>query len=190
MKATIVLLLLIVISCQTTQEFKGITNELKQTTQEKKDSTNESRINQIKKIINNTDSLFILNEKINKRYIRIIPPRNYDFEFPDDSTKTELAQNNDFNADGKEDKLVYLGACGTGGCMFGLFLNQYDNYYKLAFMDYLKNAEFEAGEEGFLTIISSEEIVPYVTDSLQMYIYKFDKKRYEYYLDTTYVEYQ
>jgi len=86
--------------------------------------------------------LFILQEKQSENFIKIVPPKNSDFEFPDDEAKLEPYKHGDFNADGKQDILVYLGACGTGGCMYGLFLNQSDNYYKLAFMDYLKNPKF------------------------------------------------
>lgn len=74
--------------------------------------------------------------------------------------KTEPYKNGDFNADGKEDIMVYLGACGTGGCMYPIFLNQNKNYYKLAFMDYLKEAQFEKEKNGFISVKSYVEIEP------------------------------
>ena len=147
----------------------------------------KAKITKSDKLINNRDSLFILEEIISENFVRIIPPNKSDFEFPDNSAKTEPYKNGDFNADGKEDILVYLGACGTGGCMYGLFLNQMENYYKLAFMDYLKNPEFKIEKNGFWTINSSEEIEPYNPSKLQMTTFKFNKNKYQYQMDTTYV---
>lgn len=175
MKNTIGFILLILISCQTTQE--------------KKDITKESSFSQTDKSINNKGSLFLLNEKISENFIQIIPPKNSDFEFPDSSAKTEPYKKGDFNADGKEDILVYLGACGTGGCMYGLFLNQYDKFYKLVFIDYLKNAEFKVEKNGLWTIESSEELEPYNPSKIQITIFKFDKSEYQYKMDITFVYY-
>lgn len=174
MKNTIGCILLVLISCQAKQE-KGIT---------KKSSSSQTN-----ELINNNDSLFILNEKSSENFVRIIPPKDSDFEFPDSSAKTESYKNGDFNADGKEDILVNLGACGTGGCMYGLFLNQHDNFYKLVFMGYLKNAEFKVEENGLWTIQSSEELEPYHPSKIQITTFKFDKRKYEYKLDTTFVHY-
>jgi hypothetical protein len=101
------------------------------------------------RLINNQYSLFILEMIISDNFVRITPPNQSDFELPDKLAKTEPYGNEDFNADGKEDVLVYLGACGTGRFMYGLFLKQIDNYYKLAFMDYLKNPEFKVEKNGF-----------------------------------------
>ncbi|MBW1297908.1 hypothetical protein [Aquimarina litoralis] len=176
MKNLIGCILLVLISCQGKQEPKNI-----------KDTTNESSFKQDNKTINNTDGLFILKEIISENFVRIIPPKNADFEFPDSSAKTEPFKNGDFNADGKIDILVYLGACGTGGCMYGLFLNQYDDFYKLVFMDYLKNAEFKVEKSGVWTIESSEELEPYNPSKIQITTFKFDKSKYEYIIDTTFV---
>ena len=173
MKSTIGLILFILISCQTKQE--------------QKDITGKSSSVQIDKLINNKDSLFMLNEVISENFVRIIPPKNSDFDFPDSSAKTEPYKNGDFNADGKEDILVYLGACGTGGCMYGLFLNQYDKFYKLVFMDYLKNVEFKVEKNGLWTIKSSEELEPYSPSKIQITTFKFDENKYQYEVDTTYV---
>ena len=175
MKNAIVFILIALVSCQTKKEQKSISNESISI------QTNTSGINK--------DSLFILNERINENFVQIIAPKNSDFELPDSSAKTEPYKNGDFNADGKEDILVYLGACGTGGCMYGLFLNQYDNFYKLVFMDYLKNAEFEVEKNGVWTIKSSEELEPHNPSKIQITTFKFDLNKYEYKLDTTFVHY-
>lgn len=57
--------------------------------------------------------------------------------------------------------MVYLGACGTGGCVYGLFLNQNNHFYQLAFMDYLKNVDFKIEHDGLWSIESSKELKPY-----------------------------
>lgn len=131
--------------------------------------------------------LFKLDINLSENFVLLIPPENSDFELPDSSAKTEPYKSGDFNADGKKDILIYLGACGTGGCMYGLFLNQYDKYYKLAFIDYLKNTEFKIDKDGLWTIESSEEIEPYNPSKLQITIFKFDKEKYQYEQDTTFV---
>ena len=168
------ILLTSLISCQSKQESNNSTGLVIQKTSE--------QIQTVKQ-----DSLFILDIKLNENFVRITVPKNSDFEFPDSSAKTEPYKFGDFNADKKEDILVYLGACGTGGCMYGLFLNQYDNHYKLAFMDYLKNAEFKIEKNGLWTIESSEEIEPYNPTKLQITTFKFDINKYQYKLDTTYI---
>jgi hypothetical protein len=175
MKSIIGLILLFQISCLPKQEPKSIDKKQKP--------------EQLDKIINNQDSLFILQVKISENFVRIIPPKNSDFELPDSSAKTEPFKNGDFNADGKEDILVYMGACGTGGCMYGLFLNQYDNYYKLAYFDYLKNAEFKIEKNGLWTIESSEELEAYNPSKIQITTFKFDKNSNQYEQDTTYQHY-
>lgn len=175
MKNVIGFILMVLVSCQNKQEQKNISNESSSL------QTNTFR--------NNKDSLFILNERISENFVQIIAPKNSDFELPDSSAKIEPYKNGDFNADGKEDILVYLGACGTGGCIYGLFLNQYDNFYKLVFMDYLKNAQFEVEKNGLWTIASSEGLEPYTPSKTQITIFKFDTSKYEYKLDTTFVHY-
>ncbi|UQB69988.1 hypothetical protein [Epilithonimonas zeae] len=149
--------------------------------------TNHPKIAEIEQSKSDDNELFILHEKISENFVKIIPPKNSDFEFPDDEAKLEPYKHGDFNADGKQDILVFLGACGTGGCMYGLFLNQSDNYYKLAFMDYLKNPEFITEKDGLWTIQSSEELEPYNPSKVQVTTFKFDKKTDQYELDKTYV---
>lgn len=150
--------------------------------------TVENNLNPIlHKTVKNQDSLFKLDLDLNENIVRIIAPEKSDFEFPDCSTKVEPYKFGDFNADDKEDIMVYLGACGTGGCMYALFLKQFDNYYKLAFMDYLKNMEFKTEENGCWSIESSEETEPYNASNIQITIFKFDTTNYQYKLDTTYI---
>lgn len=177
MKNIIGLIFLFILSCQSKQEKSQTT-------------ANHSKNLEIEQFNNNNNNLFTLEERISEDFIKIIPPRNSDFEFPDDEAKSEPYKHGDFNSDGKEDILVYLGACGTGGCMYGLFLHQYGNLYKLALMDYLKNPEFIIEKKGFWTIQSSEEIEPYNPSKIQVSIFKFDKKNDLYNLDKTYISEQ
>ncbi|WP_316736188.1 hypothetical protein [Pedobacter aquatilis] len=132
-------------------------------------------------------NLFSLREIKSENIIKIIPPKNSNFKLPDSSAKIQSIKRSDFNADGKIDLLVYLGACGTGGCMYGLFLNQHNNYYKLAFMNYLKNAKFKKEKNGLLSIHSSEETEAYDPSKLQITKYKFNKNKYQYEVDTTFL---
>jgi hypothetical protein len=118
--------------------------------------------------------------------VTIIPSIHSDFELPDNTAKIEAFKKGDFNADAKEDVLVYLGPCGTGGFMYALFLHQYDNYYKLAYFDYLKNVEFKIEDNGLWTMESSEELEPYNHAKVQKSIFKFDNSSYKYQLDTSF----
>ncbi len=135
------------------------------------------------------DSLYKLEINNEENFIKINAPEKLNFSLPDSSAKTEPYKFEDFNGDGKEDVMIYLGACGTGGCMYGLFLNQYDDYYKLAFMDYLKGPEFEKEKSGFWIINSFEEVEAYDPSKLHVSIYKFDQVRNYYQLDSTYISY-
>ncbi len=137
------------------------------------------------KLFGKSDSLFTLDIIDTENFIKINAPKNTDFSLPDKSAKIEPFKFADFNGDRKGDILVYLGACGTGGCMYGLFLNQYDNYYELAFMDYLKNPTFEKERNGFFAIKSFEEIEPYNPSKLNVSIFRFESNEYQ--LDTTFV---
>ena len=111
------------------------------------------------------------------------------FSQPDEDMNPEIHKSEDFNADKKEDLMIYLGACGTGGCVYGIFLNQYDNYYKLVFMDYLKGPDFKKDENGFLKISSYEEVEAYDPSRLYVTTFKFDQEKYTYLLDTSYISY-
>lgn len=117
----------------------------------------------------------------------ITPPAGSDFSLPDSSDEIYAYEYRDFNTDNKEDVLVRMGACGIGGCMYGLFLNQHDNHYKIAFFDYLKNVEYETDENGFWLMRSIEELRPYDPSVVAITIYKFDKTTYFYQLDTGYI---
>ncbi len=135
------------------------------------------------------DSLFIVIKNVNENSVQIVPPKSSNFTLPDSTFIIYSFKRGDFNADGKEDILVNLGACGTGGCVYALFINQDENHYSLAFKDYLKNIEFEISENGFWTIFSSEELEAYNPSKLFVSIYKFNKKTYLYELDSTYIHY-
>lgn len=166
MKTIITFILILLVSCQSRLEIEN-KNQFKSTKNQK--------------------DLFQLDLNPDENFVRIIPPKNSDFALLDSLTQTEFSKFEDFNADGKEDVLVNLGACGTGGCMAGIFLNQFDNYYKLVFMDYLKSVEYKVEKNGFWTIESSEEIEAYNPFKLQISVFKFDENEYLYKLDTTYV---
>lgn len=165
MKTIIAFTLIFLISCQSKLEKKNL---------------NPSQFK-------NQDELFQLDLKPDEKFVRVIPPENSDFALPDSLYQIEPSKLGDFNADGKEDILINFGACGTGGCMAGIFLNQFDNYYKLAFMDYLKNVEYKIEKNGLWTIQSSEALRPYDPSEIQVSVYKFDENEYFYKLDTTYL---
>lgn len=173
MKNIIILLLLIIISLKSEQASTAVAKKL--------------NTKQPDQSINKQAGLFTLIKNKSENVVRIIPPKNSKFELPDSLAKTEISKYGDFNADGKKDVLVYLGACGTGGCMYGLFLSQHKNYYKLAYLDYLKNAEFKVEKNGLWTIKSSEALEPYNPSKIQITIYNFDKKTYQYKLARKYV---
>lgn len=71
--------------------------------------------------------------------------------------------------------------------MYGLFLNQYDNKYTLAFFNYLKNIEFKIEKNGMWNIESSDVLEPYDPSKIQFTMYTYDKNANRYLLDTTYV---
>ena len=54
-------------------------------------------------------------------------------------------------------------------------------------LEQCKNAEFKVGKNGLWTITSSEEIEAYNPSKLQITEFKFDKTKYKYEVDTTYV---
>lgn len=131
--------------------------------------------------LNKSDSLFNLVIITNENFVKIIPPKILDFALPDSFARIEFVK--DFNADKKQDFWLYLGACGTGGCMYALFLNQYDDYYHLAFFDYLTYPSFEKDENGCLSILSHEEVEPYNPSNFSITKYKFDKRTNQFELD-------
>ena len=51
-------------------------------------------------------------------FIRITVSEESNFSLPDSAAKTEPYKFLDFNGHNKRDILVYLGACGTRGCMY------------------------------------------------------------------------
>lgn len=140
------------------------------------------------KSVQNQNNLFKVEINIKDNSVKIIPPKNTDFEFPDEASKTRLIKKMDFNADGKKDIMVNLGACGTGGCMVGLFLNQNKNEYHLAFFDYLKSPEFIKDKNGKIIIKSYEEVEAYNPSKLHVSTYKYDSKKMIYKLTSQKIE--
>ena len=133
------------------------------------------------------DELYELNIDLKENFVGIKKLNGSDYPLPDNSVKTEPYKFGDFNADNKEDVLVYLGACGTGGCMYGLFVKEHKNYYRLAYMDYLKSPEFITESNGYLSINSYEEAEAYDPSKLHVSKFTFDVNSYQYELDTTYI---
>lgn len=136
----------------------------------------------------NRNNLFKLEINTKDNFVKIIPPKNSDFQFPESDSKSDLLKIVDFNADGKKDVLVNLGACGTGGCMVGLFLKQNTNYYSLAFFDYLKNPEYIKDKNGKIIIKSYEEVEPYNPSKFHVSTYKYDSKKKIYNLTSQKIE--
>jgi len=135
----------------------------------------------------NPDSLFTLHLNSKNNQVTIIPPQNSSFVLPDSTFAIELFKAGDFNADRKKDVLANLGACGTGGCVYGLFLNYDENRYTLAFYNYLKNVEFNVAKNGCWAIKSTETIEPYSPLKSNVTIYKLDLRTNQYLRDTSYI---
>ncbi len=167
------MIFLFIIACQSNKQPKTITKNL--------------NIEKNPVVETKEDSLFLLDLKIEEKLVTIKPSRGMDFSLPDSSSLISIYKQADFNADSKDDIMVDLGACGTGGCMYGLFLNQSGHYYKLVFLDYLKNPDFIKEENGFLSFGGSEEVEPYNPTKLNVTTYKFNPKNYQYELDTSYL---
>lgn len=137
--------------------------------------------------INKANDYFIVDTKIKGICLKIILPEKFDFSFLDYYSEIKLFKFADFNSDKRKDILVNVGACGTGGCMYALFINIDRNYYKLAFMDYLKNPEFGFDKSGFLMIKSSESIMPYDPSKVQVTIFRYNPKLQSYDLSEIFV---
>ena len=135
------------------------------------------------------DSLFAITFIGHEKQIELKPPKYSSFSFPDGEENIAVEHFKDFNGDGETDVMVYLGACGTGGCVYAVFINQYDDYYKLAFNDYLKGPAFEKDENGALLINSYEEVEAYDPSKLHVTTFKFDSEYYQYLMDTIYIFY-
>ena len=90
------------------------------------------------------------------------------------------------DSDNKKDVLINMGGCGTGGCLLAIFLNEFDDYYHLAFLEYLKNYEFTEDQNKKLSIINYEEVEPY--NPSKLYVTKFTLKKNKYQLDTTFIQ--
>lgn len=118
--------------------------------------------------------------------IEIFPLNHTEFELPDSSWEISVFQIMDFNADQKSDLMLNMGACGTGGCIYNIFLQAEENTYCLALSSYLKNTEFIEVEDASINILSSETVRPYDPSEIQYYLYRFIPSEQEYNLDTTY----
>lgn len=134
------------------------------------------------------DSLFTLDLEEEENSVRIQSPKGSDFTLPEGGDTAVISKKGDFNADGKPDIMVYLGACGTGGCMYALFLKQYARKYHLAFNDYLKNPVFKVEKEGLWTIKSYEEIEPYHPSKLNVSVYTYNRKKKTFELHSSFVQ--
>lgn len=146
-----------------------------------------SNVNILTKQFVNSDSLFKVNLSNKESLVEIIPLQNSSFSLPDSTVTLVVFEKLDFNADGKKDLLINLGACGTGGCMFGLFLKHTRNKYTLAYLNYLKNIEFIIEKNGCRKIKSSETIEPYSPSKSNVTIYKLDLRTNQYIADTSYI---
>ncbi|MBK8808188.1 MAG: hypothetical protein IPO21_16800 [Bacteroidales bacterium] len=107
----------------------------------------------------------------------ITVPQELSSQFMCETENLRLDQTGDFNADGKDDIVFFMGACGTGGCVYGVFLHEYDIYYRLAFNEYLKCPAFETDKKGFYIIKSFEEYEAYNPEKIIESIYRFNKKK-------------
>lgn len=136
---------------------------------------------------NKATDLFIVDYILKDGFVKIIPPENTDFSFPVYNPELIIAKVADFNADGKKDILVKLGGCGTGGCLYALFIKKNKNLHQLAFNDYLKNHEIELADNGCLIITSSEEIEPYNPSKLSVSIFKYNHATQYYDLVETFI---
>jgi hypothetical protein len=175
------ILLLFLFSCQSNNETKTVHKSITS----KHDS---------KKPISQ-DSLFKLQLNFDENFVQIFPPKIsknvVPAEYPNQDQEWiriyEFEANRDFNGDQKNDVIVCFGGCGSGGCLYGVFIKQYGSYYRLAFFDYLKNKEYEIEKNGCLKIVSSEELNPYDPSQLQISSFQYDKRKHAYQLDTSYV---
>ena len=140
------------------------------------------------------DSLFKLQLNLDY-FVQIFPPKIsknvVPAEYPNQDQEwiriDEFEADRDFNGDQKNDVIVCFGGCGSGGCLYGVFIKEYGSYYRLAFFDYLKNKEYEIEKNGCLKIVSSEELNAYDPSQLQISNFKYDKRKHAYQLDTSYV---
>ncbi len=134
-------------------------------------------------------TLKITSNKSNEKYVTsITPPKGSDFELLDRAFPLQVMASKDFNADKKQDVMLNLGGCGSGGCVYAIFLKQHTNQYRLAYIEYLHMPEFEKTKNGQWIIKSFEGFRTDEPDEYAVEIYKFNKTKYIYELDTTYVE--
>lgn len=133
------------------------------------------------------DSLYRLEINLDDNKVTIHPPKDVEFELPDSSANLYPNQFTDFNADQKEDVMVYMGACGSGGCVYGIFIREKADYYHLALMTYLKGPSFEKAPNGMVKILSYEEVEAYDPSKLYVTEHYLNSESLSYDKDSTYI---
>ena len=118
--------------------------------------------------------------------VNIKSPQGAKYIFPEGGNERLVYWRKDMNSDGKLDLLVDLGACGTGGCLYGVFLKVQEHNFKLAFFDYLKNPEFKKDRKGNYFLQSSEEF-GYHSAKVQYSNFKLDKSTSFFKLDSSFI---
>lgn len=119
--------------------------------------------------------------------VNIKEPKGRKVIFPEGGKQRSVVIRKDVTNDQKADLLIDLGACGTGGCLYGLFVKVAEHRFKLAFFDYLKNPAFVKNIEGDLVLQSSEETEAGNPYRVHYTEYRFEKKSATFKLDTTYI---
>ena len=119
--------------------------------------------------------------------VNIKEPKGRKVIFPEGGKQRSVVIRKDVTNDHKADLLIDLGACGTGGCMYGLFVKVAEHRFKLAFFDYLKNPAFIKNKKGELVLQSSEETEAGNPYRVHFTEYRFEKKTATFKLDTTYI---
>jgi hypothetical protein len=121
------------------------------------------------------------------KFVNIKEPKGRKVVFPEGGKQRSVVLRKDVTNDQKADLLIKLGACGTGGCMYGLFVKVAEHRFKLAFFDYLKNPALVKNKKGELVLQSSEETEPGNPYRVHFTEYCFEKNTATFKLDTTYI---
>ena len=121
------------------------------------------------------------------KFVNIKEPKGRKVIFPEGGKQRSVVFRKDVTNDQKADLLIELGACGTGGCLYGLFVKVAEHRFKLAFFDYLKNPAFVKNKKGELVLQSSEETEAGNPYRVHFTEYRFEKKTATFKLDTTYI---
>jgi hypothetical protein len=119
-------------------------------------------------------NLFVIDINKEKRIVSMEANNQLDFSLPEGGDRPLSSYNvmyEDLNADNKVDMIINLGACGTGGCMYGIFLNYHNNQYTLAFMDYLAYFSLIKEKNGLISITNREQ--NHQSESLEFFVTRF-----------------